>query len=84
MVKAATCQAIFKGHCNHWHLSEAAHALLHAQGRLIEEVAAADTAGGIDLATAESTTSVAHDGPRLEALLRDEGYLVVPIGRRLD
>jgi hypothetical protein len=81
MVKTATCQAVFKGHCNHWGLTEAAHALLHAQGRLIEEVAAADTASGIDLATAASTTSVADDGPRLEALLLDEGYVVVPAGR---
>lgn len=80
MVKSATCQDIFGGHCRHWGLNDAAHALLHAQARLIQEVAAADSAAGIDLGTTESKTSIADDGPRLEALLRDEGYRVVAIG----
>ena len=78
MVKAATCREVFGGHCNHWGLTEAAHALVHAQARLIDEVAAADTAAGIDLATGDSTTSIANDGTRLEALLLDEGHVVIP------
>ena len=80
MVKVATCQAVFKGHCNHWRLSEAAHALVHAQMRRMDEVAAIDQAAGVVLGQGDSTTSVAEDGPALEALLLDEGYMVIPIG----
>lgn len=81
MVKAATCQALFKGHCNHWHLTEAAHALVHAQGRLIEEVFQQDMAAGHAIGQG-SQSSVADDGTRLEALLLDEGYAVVTVDGR--
>jgi hypothetical protein len=82
MVKASTCAEIFQGHCNHWGLTESAHALLHAQSRLIDEVAAEDLAGGLSLEESASKSSIFNDGPRLEALLRDEGYEVVPmVGR---
>lgn len=80
-MNASTCAVLFKGHCSHWGLTEAQHALLHAQGRMIAEVAAEDVAAGIDLRTGDSSSSIADDGPRLEALLRDEGYMVVPITR---
>ena len=82
MVKAATCEAIFKGHCHHWGLTEAAHALVHAQSRLIEEVWQADLAAGIKPG-AGSTSSVSTDGVRLEFLLRDEGYQVVAIAHEV-
>lgn len=77
-MKSSTCVQIFKGHCHHWGLTEAAHALVHAQGRLIEEVYQRDMAAGHAIG-AGSESSVSDDGTRLEALLRDEGYLVVPI-----
>lgn len=79
MVKTATCEAIFKGHCNHWGLSEAAHALVHAQMRRHEEVFTQDMAAGHAIGKG-SQSSVADDGPRLEELLHDEGYAVIRIG----
>lgn len=79
MVKAATCEVIFKGHCNHWGLSDAAHALIHAQMRRMNEVYDADMAAG-HRPGAGSQSSVADDGPRLEELLHDEGYAVIRIG----
>jgi len=81
MVKASTCLELFNGHCNHWRLSETAHALVHAQQRRIEEVATADLAAGVMLGHGHSTSSVVQDGPRLEELLADEGYAVVPLVR---
>lgn len=80
MVKSSTCQEVFNGHCNHWGLSDAAHALAHAQQRRIEEVAAADKAAGLFM-SGGSTSSVVQDGPRLEELLADEDYAVVPLAR---
>lgn len=81
MVKAATCESVFQGHCNHWGLTEGAHALVHAQMRRLNEVAEQDTAAGLDIRDpdAGSVSSVVDDGPRLEALLADEGYHVVPM-----
>lgn len=76
MVKARTCEEAFKGHCNHWGLSEAAHALVHAQIRLMNEVYEQDMAAGRAIGQG-SESSVANDGNRLEALLADEGYVVV-------
>ncbi|HEV8282334.1 MAG TPA: hypothetical protein VGQ02_10765 [Candidatus Limnocylindrales bacterium] len=78
MVKRRTCFEVFNDHCRHWGLSEPAHALVHATIRRINEVADIDRANGIELGMGESTTSVSDDGPRLLALLRDEGYDVVP------
>lgn len=78
MVKAATCEAVFKGHCNHWGLTEAAHALVHAQMRRMDEVYSQDVKSGHHAIGEGSDSSVADDGPRLEALLLDEGYIVVP------
>jgi hypothetical protein len=80
MVKTATCDAIFKGHCNHWGLTEAAHALVHAQMRRHEEVFQQDMAAGHAIGQG-SESSVTQDGPRLEELLADEGYAVVPLVR---
>jgi hypothetical protein len=79
MVKRQTCIDVFNGHCDHWAMSEAAHALVHAQIRRINEVADQDVAAGLTLGSGQSTSSVAEDGPRLEALLRDEGYEVRPL-----
>jgi hypothetical protein len=79
MVKTSTCQELFNGHCDHWGLSDAAHALTHAQQRRIEEVVAADKASGLFM-SGKSTSSVSQDGPRLEELLADEGFAVVPAG----
>lgn len=76
MVKAATCQR-FGFHCQHWGLTEAAHALVHAQIRLMDQVYEADMVAGHPVGGG-SESSVRDDGPRLEELLRDEGYRVVP------
>jgi hypothetical protein len=80
MVKAATCSEVFGGHCRHWGLTDAAHALVHAQVRRINEVAELDKAANRFM-SGSSSTSIADDGPRLEALLHDEGYRVVPADR---
>lgn len=77
-MKAATC-ALLGGHCQHWGLSDAEHALAHALVRRIQEVAEADKAAGLPLDGSGSTTSVAEDGPRLRQLLADEDYQVVPL-----
>lgn len=76
MVKAATCEQVFKGHCNHWGLTEAAHALVHAQMRRLNEVYEQDMAAGHVIGQG-SESSVSQDGTRLEELLADEGYMVV-------
>jgi hypothetical protein len=83
MGKAATCRDVFNGHCNHWGLSEAAHALIHVQMRRMNEVYEADMAAGHGFGRG-SESSAADDGPRFEELLRDEGYIVVPIAGRPD
>lgn len=78
--KADTCRALFNEHCQHWGLPDDEHALLHAQVRLIQEVAAADEAAGVysivgpdTIKTAGSTSSVRDDPRRLLELLADEG-----------
>lgn len=78
--KAETCRTVFNEHCRHWGLADDEHALLHAQVRLIQEVADADQAAGTYevigpdvIRTSGSTSSVADDARRLLALLADEG-----------
>lgn len=78
MVKAATCETIFRGHCHHWGLTEAAHALVHAAMRRMDEIYEQDVRSGKHALGTGSESSVADDGSRLEALLLDEGYRVVP------
>lgn len=68
MVRPSTCDRFFSGHCRHWELTEGAHALLHAL---------TDQAAGL-YSSGKSGSSIALDGPRLEELLADEGYAVVP------
>lgn len=78
MVKQATCASVFNGHCRHWSLTEAQHALAHAVARRTEEVYQEDVVrGGIKPGTG-SHSSIADDGPALERLLADEGFRVVP------
>lgn len=78
MVKRSTCQAVFNFHCQHWGLSEAAHALVHAQVRRQQAVYDEDMAAGHGFGKG-SESSVSEDGPWLERLLLDEGYRVVPL-----
>lgn len=77
MFTSPTCERIFQMHCQHWQMTDEDHALAHAIGRLINDVGDADAAAGIDLASADSTSSVDHDGPRLRQYLADEGWQVV-------
>lgn len=80
MVRAATCSEQFNGHCNHWGLDDAAHALIHTYMRRIEEVAIADKRAGLFM-TGGSTSTLADDASRFVELLADEGYAVVPLVR---
>lgn len=81
MVRPTSC-ATYSGHCARWGLTDPQHALSHALGRLINQVAEEDHAAGIDLASPDSASSVAMDGIRLEQLLAEEGYRLEPIERR--
>lgn len=45
--KEETCREVLGGHCQHWGLPDDEHALMHAQVRLITEVAAADQDAGL-------------------------------------
>ncbi len=76
-MNAATC-VLLGGHCRHWGLTDAEHALTHALVRRINEVAEADKAAGLALDGSGSTTSVAQDGSRLRQLLAEEGYQLCP------
>jgi len=78
--KAETCRSLFSEHCQHWGMPDDEHALLHAQVRLINEVAAADEAAGLytfdgpgSIRSVGSTSSVRDDPRRLLELLADEG-----------
>ena len=78
--KEETCRSVFNGHCQHWGLAHDEHALLHAQTRLIKEVADADEAAGTyevvgldTIRTSGSTSSLLDDARRLLVLLDDEG-----------
>lgn len=64
------------GHCGHWGLSAAEHALVHMLVRRLDEVFEQDMAAGHAIGGG-SASSLSEDGPRLLQLLEEEGFTVV-------
>lgn len=81
MVRPMSC-ATYGGECARWGLTDPQHALTHALGRLIDQVASEDQDAGIDLTSPMSMSSTKTDSIRLEHLLEEEGYRLEPIERR--